>query len=112
MKKYAFKIKKEILLELFFDCICTICMSIIPVIQKKLFDNAINFNTQIILYLIFLFIILHVIAVISQYLCMIATWKGAVNFEKSIDGSFFRGTYGGAYKVKESYFKVRLLLGN
>ena len=105
MKKFVKQIWKPITLEIILDIICTLCMAFIPVLQKNIFDGISTNQYKKILMMIGMYIFLHIIVVIAQYFCMIATWMGAVNFEFNLKKDFFHVIFS---MEKKDFFKHKV----
>ena len=80
-------------------------MAFIPVLQKNIFDGISTNQYKKILMMIGMYIFLHIIVVIAQYFCMIATWMGAVNFEFNLKKDFFHVIFS---MEKKDFFKHKV----
>lgn len=88
MKAYIKKIMPFIILQIAADFICTLIASMYPYLQKQLFDSDRK------LLVVVWYAVFHVLDVLLNYVCMQATWGGAVRLEKHMKHDFFKSVLG------------------
>lgn len=89
MKKYLFKVKKYIILQVLFDFIGVICLAIAPLIQKWLFDYGLQSVPSQIVKAILLYGLLLVTYSLMQYFCILVAFKSGISFETRLKENFF-----------------------
>lgn len=75
--------------EIALDLICTALLALGPYFQKLLFDTALPGGLQAVLVLCGAYLFVQLVYSICSWLCMKATWKGAIWFERSLKRRFF-----------------------
>ncbi|MCT4661526.1 MAG: ABC transporter ATP-binding protein/permease [Tissierellales bacterium] len=92
MKKYIFKIKFEILLQILFSIVESLSLAALAYLPKVIFDliaKTSTHSTNALFTLIVLFCVLSFVSVGASYLQMIFIWKYAVKFENLIKSDYF-----------------------
>lgn len=89
MKKYLFKVKKYIILQVLFDFIGVICLAIAPLIQKWLFDYGLQTTMSQIALAVILYALLLGIYSLMQYFCILIAFKSGISFETKLKENFF-----------------------
>lgn len=98
MKQQIKPIKKYIILEILLDIFCTLLSATLPIVQKLFFDSGIQSGLQRLVQIIALYVTIHILHIALSYLCMYCTWKGAIQFEKSLKDDFFSAVFRMEYK--------------
>lgn len=93
MKPYISKIKFYIFLQVGFAFLCTILSSVVPILQKWLFDVGIHSSSSDVLIIVVVYIAIQLLNVMFTYFCLIFTWKGAIKFELLLKRSFLRSVF-------------------
>lgn len=94
-KKTIFEsIKKSIFLELVFSLFYTLCISLIPYIQKLLFDSNGKYSIG---YLVLIYIFLILGSAIFQYISQFNEWKTDRSFNITAKNIIFKSIFGKPY---------------
>lgn len=98
MKKYIGKIKWYIVIQVFFEALCTLTAAAVPYIQKLLFDNALGKEMKMVFLLTLLYFACIISGLIFAFLTDSYSWKGAIGFEMALKRDFFKAISHYSYK--------------
>ena len=89
MKAYIYKTKKYIIAQILWDLVGVVCLAISPLLQQWLFDYGLESSFITILQLIAAYFALLFFYTLSQYFCILFSFKGGIKFEKLLKRDFF-----------------------
>lgn len=93
-KKVLNSIKKVLAVELIFSLLYTLCISLIPYMQKLLFDS---FNKFSITYLVSIYLLLVLGSALFQYISQYHEWKTDTTFNITTKDVVFKSIFGKPY---------------
>jgi len=89
LKKYIYKVKNYIVLQVLFYLIYTIAIAIVPYLRKVLFDNAMSKGMNFIAFLVLSYVGVIAVSEIAVFLSEKYVWKTAMKFENILKKDFF-----------------------
>ncbi|MBE5909462.1 MAG: ABC transporter ATP-binding protein [Lachnospiraceae bacterium] len=105
MKRYIWKIRREISLELLCDFVSTTTIAVSPLIVKNVLDGMDNLSLHVLLMDILAYALLQIICSLAIYGSMIFTWRGAISFENNLKKDFFKSLL---YLDKEKFYRKKI----
>lgn len=90
MKRYIQRIKKYIFLQIVFAAIGTGFSAAAPLLEKWVFDKGVSASFRQVILVVSLYFLLQVLGALMEYFAMLASFGGAVNFEKFLKRDFLR----------------------